>query len=90
MCAFNLIFLGGYQLFPKLPNPAYDEWVYSLQVLGILGAGGTLVVLDDTVRCWSDRDRGWFSKVHAATLSIACLGFVGFALIWHLFDFSIG
>jgi len=91
VCALNLIFLwGGYEMFLKLPNPALNGWAHLLQVVGIIGAVGTLVVLYDLVRCWSDRERWWASKVHAVALSLACLGFVGFALIWRLFDFSMG
>ncbi|MBO0722049.1 MAG: hypothetical protein J2P41_14590 [Blastocatellia bacterium] len=91
VCALNLIFLwAGYEMFLKLPNPALNRWAHLLQAAGIIGAVGTMVVLYDMARCWTDRERWWFSKVHAVALSLACLGFVGFALIWHLFDFSMG
>jgi hypothetical protein len=77
-------------MFLKLPNPALNRWAHLLQAVGIVGASGTLVVLYDMVRCWSDRGRWWVSKIHAVALGITCLAFVGFALIWHLFDFSMG
>ena len=76
--------------FLKLPDPALNGWAHALQVVGVIGACGTLIVLYDAVRCWADRERWWFSKCHAVALSIACLAHVGFALLWHLFDFSMG
>jgi len=91
VCALNLIFLwAGYEMFLRLPNPALNGRAHLLQAVGIVGASGTLIVLYDTVRCWADRERWWFSKIHAVALSLACLGFVGFALLWHLFDFAMG
>jgi hypothetical protein len=60
-----------------------------LQAAGVIGAVGTLIVLYDAVRCWADRERWLFSKVHAVALGLACLSFVGFALVWRLFDFSL-
>jgi hypothetical protein len=90
VCALNLIFLCvGYNLFWKLPDPSLNLQVHLLQVVGIISASGTLIVLYDAVRCWADRERWWFSKVHAIVIALACLGFVCFALIWHLFDVSL-
>jgi CubicO group peptidase (beta-lactamase class C family) len=89
-CALNLTFiLAGYALFWRLPNPSVNSRVHWLQAAGIIGAVGTLIVLYDAICCWADRERWWFSKVHAVALGLACLGFVGFALIWRLFDFSL-
>ncbi|HEV2666980.1 MAG TPA: serine hydrolase [Blastocatellia bacterium] len=90
VCALNLTFiLAGYALFWRLPDPSVNSRVHLLQAAGIIGAVGTLIVLFDAVRCWADRERWWFSKVHALVLGLACLCFVGFALIWRLFDFSL-
>jgi CubicO group peptidase (beta-lactamase class C family) len=90
VCALNLIFLCvGYNLFWKLPNLSLNLQVHLLQAVGIIGAVGTLIVLYDAVLCWGDRERWWFSKVHAIVIALACLGFVCFALIWNLFDVSL-
>jgi CubicO group peptidase (beta-lactamase class C family) len=90
VCALNLTFiLAGYALFWRLPDPSLNLRVHLLQAAGVIGAVGTLIVLYDAVRCWADRERWWFSKVHAVALGLACLSFVGFALIWRLFDFSL-
>ena len=90
-CAFNLLFLwAGYNLFWRLPDSSLNLRVHLLQAVGITGAAGTLIALYDASRCWTDRERWWFSKVHAIITAFACLSFVGFALIWHLFDFSLG
>ena len=60
-----------------------------LQAIGMIGAVGMLVAFYDAVRCWADGERWWFSKIHAVALGLACLGFVGFALVWDLFNFSM-
>ncbi len=89
VCALNLIFLcAGFELFWRLPDPSLNLLAHLVQAAGIIGAVGTLIVLYDAVRCWADRERWWFSKVHAVALTLACMCFVGFALIWGLFDFS--
>jgi hypothetical protein len=91
VCVVNLIFLwAGYDVFLKLPNPAFSAQAHVLQVLGLIGACGTLLVLDDAARRLSDREHSRLSQLHAIVLSLACVAFVAFAMIWHLFNFSIG
>ena len=43
----------------------------------------------DMGRSWFDHERGWLGRIHAVALSLACVGFVAFALFWRLFRFSI-
>ena len=89
VCAIDLGFiLVGRALFQKLPDPALELWTHLLQAIGLVGALGTAVVILDAVRCWADRDRWWCSKVHVVVVTVACLGFVWFAILWNLFDFS--
>jgi CubicO group peptidase (beta-lactamase class C family) len=91
VCAIDLAcILAGRTLFRKLYDLDidFDPWIHLLQALGFAGAIGTLVALYDGVRCWADRDCWWLSKVNSVAVALACLGFVWFALVWHLFDFS--
>jgi len=98
ICAIDLAcILAGRGLFralwgrlpvPPLPDAQLDPLIHLVQAVGIAGAVATLVVLYDAVRCWSNRDRSWCSKVHSVAIALACLGFVWFALVWDLFDFS--
>jgi hypothetical protein len=37
-------------------------WVHLLQVVGIAGALGTLIIIYDSVRCWSDPGRCGLAK----------------------------
>jgi hypothetical protein len=98
VCAIDLgCILAGRRLFqalwgrlpvPPLPDAHLDSLIHLVQGVAIAGAVATLVVLYDAVRCWWNRDRWWFSKVHSVAVALACLGFVWFALVWDLFDFS--
>ena len=91
VCAIDLGFIIiGRILLRKLYelDLDFEPWIPLLQAVGIAGAVGTLVAVYDGVRCWANRDRTWFSKLHSVAVALACLGFVWFALVWNLFNFS--
>lgn len=89
VCAIDLAFLiAGRLLMLRLPNPKLEVWVPVIQVVGIVGSIGTLILIYDAIRSWSDPGRWWGSKIGSVIAAIAGLGFVAFALVWHLFDFS--
>jgi len=52
-------------------------WFHLIQLLGILGALGTLIVLMNTVLTWIGK-RGFWVKLQAALLVLACLGVLWF------------
>jgi CubicO group peptidase (beta-lactamase class C family) len=89
VCAIDLgILIGGRLLFLKLPNDSIEFWVHCVQALGLIAAIATPIVIYDTIRTWGRPTRWWIAKVGSAVISLACLCFVAFALIWNLFDFS--
>lgn len=59
-------------------------WFQLFQVIGILGAIGTLVVLFNAVNTWISGRFGIWSKLRATVLFLACLGFLWFALVGNL------
>jgi len=89
VCIVDLAFLiVGRILSLKLPDVSLEIWVHLLQAAGIVGALASLIVIYDAVRCWTEHGRWWASRVSACLIALACLGFVWFALVWHLFDFT--
>lgn len=90
--ALNLIFIIGLVIFIaqvsagalELFSDAGNSIVMVFQVIGIIGAIGTLVVLYYAVRAWmSSRYRIW-GKLQASLFVLACLGFLWFALAANL------
>ncbi|HEX6729839.1 MAG TPA: serine hydrolase domain-containing protein [Pyrinomonadaceae bacterium] len=71
-------------------------WVFSdqgnkyfrlIQLIGIVGAAGTLVVLLNAVQSWTSKRRIW-GKLQATVLLLASLGFLWFAFAGNLLRFS--
>ena len=65
-----------------------NTWFHLIQAVGIVGALGTLVVLYQAVLAWRDRRKSVWAKLRAATLVLACLGFIWFAFVGNLFHIS--
>jgi CubicO group peptidase (beta-lactamase class C family) len=65
-----------------------NTWFYIIQVIGIGGAIGTLVVLYNAIKAWADKRNTIWHRLQATVLALACLGFVWFALAGNLLRFS--
>jgi len=72
-------------------------WVFSdqgnkyfrlIQVIGIVGATGTLVVFLNAVQSWTSKRKRIWGKLQATVLLLACLGFLWFAFAGNLLRFS--
>jgi hypothetical protein len=63
-------------------------WFHLIQVIGVLGAIGTLVVLYNTVMVWRNRERRIWGKLQATLFVMACLGLLWFAFAGGLLQFS--
>lgn len=59
------------------------RWFHMIQIVGIIGALGTLIVLFYTVRMWLGKYSIW-SKLRSAILVLACIGFLWFAYAGNL------
>jgi CubicO group peptidase (beta-lactamase class C family) len=65
-----------------------NTWFYIIQVIGIVGAIGTLVVLYNAIKAWAHKRNSIWYRLQATILALACLGFIWFALAGNLLRFS--
>jgi CubicO group peptidase (beta-lactamase class C family) len=64
-----------------------NKYFYLIQVIGVLGAAGTLLVLYNAIHSWAIKRRIW-AKLQATLLALACLGFLWFVFAGNLLRFS--
>ena len=85
ICVIGLTSLITYALTHiEMLGDGKKAWFWLFQVVGILGAIGTLVVLYNAAQAWmSSRYRIW-GKLQATALALACLGFLWFAFAGNL------
>jgi CubicO group peptidase (beta-lactamase class C family) len=62
-------------------------WFRLVQILGVLGAIGTVVVLLNAGQSWLNRSKRIWGKLQATILLLACLGFLWFVLMGKLLSF---
>ncbi len=65
-----------------------DLWFHLIQVIGVLGAIGTLVVLWNAIQAWGNREKRIWGKLQATLFVLACLGFLWFAFAGNLLHFA--
>jgi CubicO group peptidase (beta-lactamase class C family) len=66
-----------------------DLWLRMLQLIGWLVVLGSLIVVYNSIRCWSDKQRWFWSKAWNTFLAIACIGFSWFLYHWNLLSFHL-
>jgi CubicO group peptidase (beta-lactamase class C family) len=66
-----------------------DLRLHLLQVIGLVGGLGSLVVIYHSIRCWIDKQRWFWSKIWNTFLSLACVGFFWFISHWNLLNFDL-
>ena len=65
-----------------------NTWFRIIQVVGMIGAAGTLVVLANAVLAWVGKRRGFWGKLQATIMLLASLGVLWFAFAGNLLRFS--
>jgi CubicO group peptidase (beta-lactamase class C family) len=65
-----------------------DLWFHLIQVIGVLGAIGALVVFFNAIQTWRNREKRIWSKLRATLFVFACLGFLWFTFAGNLLNFS--
>jgi CubicO group peptidase (beta-lactamase class C family) len=68
-----------------------DRWntrFHIVQVIGVIGAVGTLAALYNAVHAWMNKRNRIWGKLQATILALACLGLLWFAWVSHLLHFS--
>lgn len=63
-------------------------WFHLAQVIGVLGAIGTLVVIYNAIQSWRTWEKRIWGKLQATLFVLACLGFLWFAFAGNLLRFS--
>lgn len=63
-------------------------WFHLIQVIGVLGAVGTLVVLYHAILTWRNREKRIWGKLQGLLFVLACVGFLWFAFAGNLLHFS--
>ena len=63
-----------------------NKWFWLIQLVGVLGAIGTLLVLFNAVNAWFGGRRIW-GKLQATLLALACVGFLWFVYVGNLLVF---
>ena len=88
--ALDLIFVGAFvglitygMSHIEIFSDSGNKWFWLIQVIGILGALGTLVVLFNAVNAWFGGRRIW-GKLQATLLALACIGFLWFVYVGNL------
>jgi hypothetical protein len=64
------------------------KWFRLVQIVGVIGAIGTLVVLGNAALAWISKRRSIWGKLQATIMLLACLGVLWFAFAGNLLHFS--
>jgi hypothetical protein len=64
------------------------KWFRLIQIVGVLGAIGTLVVFVNAVLAWTSKRRRIWGKLQATIMLLACLGVLWFTFAGNLLRFS--
>jgi hypothetical protein len=94
--ALNLIFIAALLGFVTYAAAGHFEllsdsgniWIWLIQMIGVLGAIGTLVVFYNAVQAWMSKRYQIWGKLQATIFALACLGFLWFVFAGHLLSFS--
>ncbi len=93
--AANIVFISalvGLVLYAlskfALLNDAGVKWFYLVQVLGLIGTLGTVVVLFNAVHTWMNKNRGIWMKLQATVFVLLSLGVLWFIFAGNLLSFT--
>lgn len=64
------------------------KWFHLVQVVGVIGAIGSLVALGNAALAWISKRRSIWGKLQATIMLLACLGVLWFAFAANLLHFS--
>ena len=94
VCAVDIVFLVWFYVAitsddPNTFSSASDAKLHAIQVLGLFGAMGTILVFVACLRSWRDTHSWFWAKMWNLLVLLACLGFVWFAYHWNLLNFNL-
>ncbi len=94
-CILDLVFVIGWVVFISGTNEvanlsrSRDPFLYSLEILGVMAALGTLIVVLNALRSWVKAGKWMWAKLFDVALAFACLGFTWFIWHWNLINFNL-
>jgi len=65
-----------------------NVWIWLIQIIGVLGAIGTLVVFYNAVHAWMNKRYRIWGKLQATVFALVCLGFLWFGFAGNLLRFT--
>jgi hypothetical protein len=69
-------------------SDAGNKYFLIIQIIGVVGAVGTLAVLWNAIQTWTSKRKRIWIKLQAAIFVLACLGFLWFAFAGNLLRYT--
>jgi CubicO group peptidase (beta-lactamase class C family) len=95
VCALDILFLISYTVLVFygfthiwILNDHLDKWIHLIQIIGLIGAAGALILVYNAIHSWIGGQKGFWKKVHATLLAMASLAILWMAIVGHLLNFS--
>lgn len=94
-CVLDLVFVIGWLIFisgtSEVANlsRSRDPFLYSLEILGVFAALGTLIVILNALQSWAKAGKWIWAKLFDVALALACIGFTWFICHWNLINFNL-
>jgi len=95
VCIVDLLFAVGWLIFISGTNDvtnlsrSRDPLLYLLEILGVIAAMGTLIVILHAFRSWVKTGKWIWAKLFDVALALACIGFTWFIWHWNLINFNL-
>jgi CubicO group peptidase (beta-lactamase class C family) len=94
VCAVDIAFVIWFLLTVSSDNlaafsSANDAKLHAIQLLGLLGAFGTIIVFVACLRSWKDSQVWFWTRIWNLLLLLACIGYVWFSYHWNLLNFNL-
>src|SRR5262249_9933785 len=70
-------------------NGRLDKWIHLIQIIGLIGAAGTLILVYNAIHSWLAGPKGIFRKLGATLLALAGIGLLLVAIVGHLLNFNV-
>ncbi len=95
VCIVDLLFAVGWLIFISGTNDvtnlsrSRDPLLYLLEILGVIAAMGTLIVILHAFRSWAKTGKWIWAKLFDVALALACISFTWFIWHWNLINFNL-
>jgi CubicO group peptidase (beta-lactamase class C family) len=95
VCILDLVFVVGWIVFISGTNEvgnlsrSRDPILYFLEILGVVGALGTLIVILNSLRSWTKTGKWIWARLFDVALALSCVGFTWFIWHWNLINFNL-